>query len=391
MQHPEIRLDTDRLPAGPWIYARHVPEQEAPPDGSLVAVIDRSGRFVAHAFYNGASDVRLRVLSRGRRKALDRPKEFLLRRLAAAARLRRRVLRLEEVTDAWRLAHAEGDDLPGLIVDRLGPVTVCEYHALGFWKLKREIEWALGELDATTRVVHRLPPGPARAEGMRIEEEEPTEEVGTVEIREHGLLFPVTPGRGHKTGWFCDQRDNRQRIARLAAGRDVLDLCTNAGGFALNAARAGARRVRAVDLDEVALARARRAAAANALEVDVLHADAFNVLRQVKGEGRKPDLVVLDPHKLIPSKARFEDGRKKYSDLNTLALEAVAPEGLIATFSCSGALDLAGFLGILFQASRRAGRRVRLLEVMGAAPDHPQRPEFARSRYLKGALLAVDG
>jgi 23S rRNA (cytosine1962-C5)-methyltransferase len=201
----------------------------------------------------------------------------------------------------------------------------------------------------------------------------------------------VLPGLGHKTGWFCDQRDNRRRVASFAAGLDVLDLCCNLGGFGLSAARAGARRVLCVDLDEVALERAQRAAQLNHLG-DVLfrHEDAFHTLRAVGREKRRPGLVVLDPHKLIRGKSNLEEGKKRYLDMNALALAAVAPGGLCATFSCSGALDLPGFLGLVFQAARRAEREVRVLEVYGAGPDHPQRPVFPRSRYLKGALLAVD-
>ncbi|MEE8467880.1 MAG: class I SAM-dependent rRNA methyltransferase [Planctomycetota bacterium] len=390
--YPAIRLETDLLPTGPWIFGRQVAPDPNIEDGSLVEVLDHRGRFVGHALYNGASDIRLRMLSKGRRTDLARPREFFARRLSAAARLRRKVLRLPAVTDAWRLAHAEGDDLPGLIVDHLGPVTVCEYHSLGFYRLREMIEQVLVELDPQTRVVHRVPKSAARAEGFEGDEAEGVvpEDLGPVQITEHGLSFPVHPGRGHKTGWFCDQRDNRQKLAALASGRDVLDLCTNGGGFALHAARAGARRVRAVDLDEKVLALASEAGRAAGLEVDWIHEDLFDTLRRVRRDSRCPDLIVLDPHKLIPGRKQMDEGRRRYLDMNSLALQALAPGGLCMTFSCSGALDLPGFLGILFQAARRADRGVRLLEVLSEAPDHPQRPEFPRSRYLKGALLALD-
>lgn len=390
MNHPEIRLDTDRLPSGPWIYGRQVPRQDTPADGSLVAVLDESGRFVGHGLYNGRSDIRIRLIERGKRSALDRPREFLLRRLAASARLRRKGLRLHEVTDAWRLAHAEGDDLPGLIVDRLGNTFVCEHHSLGFWNLREEVSWALGQLEEGLRVVHRVPRSALASEGFD-ERDLPQEQEEEVVITEHGLRFPVTPGGGHKTGWFCDQRDNRQRIAGLSRGRRVLDLFCNAGGFGLNAARAGARSVVAADLDEVALDRARRAASLNGLSgVEFRHADAFHVLREVLQGTERPDLLILDPHKLVKGRPQLESGKRKYLDLNALGIEAIAPAGLLASFSCSGAVDLPTFLGTIFQAARRAGRSVRLLEVLGAGPDHPQRPDFSRSRYLKGALLAVD-
>jgi 23S rRNA (cytosine1962-C5)-methyltransferase len=386
---PSVRLATDLLPAGPWIFGRQV---ETPvtrvENGSLVEVEDASGRFVGHALYNAASDIRLRVLSRGKKSDLRQPREFLLRRLAAADRLRRKVLKLQETTDAYRIAHAEGDDLPGLIVDRLGPVLVAEYHSLGFWRLRAEVEDVLGELYPGFAVVHRVPASAAKSEGF--DPEEPPQDVGLIEVRENGLRFPVRPAVGHKTGYFCDQRDNRLRVAGFARGADVLDLCCNTGGFGLQAKRLGARSVRAVDLDEVVLEKAHAAAELNRLEVEFVHADLFDVLREVRDAREKPGLIVLDPHKVIRDRSRIEEGLHRYGDMNTLAFEGLRPGGLLATFSCSGALELSAFVGMLFQSARRAARDVRLLEVLGAAPDHPQRPDFSRSRYLKGALLAVD-
>lgn len=387
-EYPTVQLSTDDVAPGPWIYGRQVDGRApAPPDGALAEVLDASGRFIGHGLYNGASDIRVRLLSRGRRTDLDRPREFLLARIRAADRLRRRTLRLPEVTDAYRIVHAEGDDLPGLIVDHLGGTLVCEHHSLGFWELRETIEWCLGELYPGAPVVHRVPPAAARAEGF---EPPPPPESEPVVLQEHGLSWRVVPGRGHKTGWFCDQRDNRLEVGRLATGRDVLDLCCNRGGFALRAASLGARRVVGVDLDEDAIAGAEDAAKLNGLEVELVHADAFHVLRDVREATGGPSLVVLDPHKLVAGKRDLESGMRKYHDLNTLALEVVQGGGLVATFSCSGAVSEEAFVGMVFQAARRAERSVRLLRSFGASPDHPQRPDFRRSRYLKGCLLAVD-
>lgn len=390
---PCVQLASDEIARGPWVYGRQVAAAEGVEDGALVAVEDASGRFVGHALYNSASDIRLRWLARGRKNALDRPEEFLGARLRAADDLRRRVLRLEEVTNAYRVAHAEGDDLPGLIVDRLGDVLVCEYHALGFLRLREEVERALLRLYPDATIVTRVPEGAQRSEkiGPRFLPAQPAD-AGERWIEEHGLSFPVQPAGGHKTGWFCDQRDNRLRLGELARGRSVLDLFCNTAGFALHAAKKGARSVRAVDLDEKALARARAAAEKNRLQVEFVHADAFDVLRAVAAgkEADRPELVICDPHKLIPSRAHLEAGRRKYLDLFTLALSATRPGGLLAAFSCSGALELEGFLGLLFLSARRAERGIRLLAILEAGPDHPQRPDWPRSRYLKGALLALD-
>jgi 23S rRNA (cytosine1962-C5)-methyltransferase len=405
-EQPLVRLESDEIARGPWVYARQVVPAEGIEDGALVAVEDASRRFVGHALYNSGSDIRLRWISRGRKNALDRPGEFLAARLKAADELRRRTLRLEEVTNAYRVAHAEGDDLPGLIVDRLGDVLVCEYHALGFLRLRAEVEQALGRLYPGLRVVHRVPESAQRSE--KIPAAALPDEPGTGDdgaggkggnggnterwIEEHGLAYPVQPAGGHKTGWFCDQRDNRVRLGALARGRTVLDLFCNTGGFALQAARQGARAVRAVDLDEKALARARSASERNRLPIELVHADAFDVLRAVARDkaSDRPELVICDPHKLIPSRAHLETGRRKYLDLFALAFAATRPGGLVAAFSCSGALELEGFLGLLFMAARRAETEVRLLAILEAGPDHPQRPDWPRSRYLKGAVLALD-
>jgi 23S rRNA (cytosine1962-C5)-methyltransferase len=394
-EHPVVHLASDELPAGPWVFARQVRLRgAAPADGSLVEVHDETDRFVAHGLFNSASDIRVRLVSRGRRAALDRPREFLLKTLKSADVLRRRVLRIPDHSDAYRVAHAEGDDLPGLIVDRLGPVLVCEYHALGFYNLHDDVAWALGQLYPGFPVVRRFPKPAARAEGVEglatLPQADGATSIASITLREHGVPFEVLPAGGHKTGWFCDQRENRLRVARLCAGRSVLDLFCNHGGFALQAVAAGARSVTAVDLDEVVLERARRSAALTGATVDWIHADAFDHLREVRASAKKPDVIVVDPHKLIVGKANLEVGQKKYLDLNALALEAVRPGGLVATFSCSGLLAEPAFLGLVFQAARRADRGVRLLEKLGAGPDHPQRPDFVRSRYLKGALLAVD-
>lgn len=384
-EYPVVELSGDTLPQGPWVYARLVREPRIAIDpGAMVELHDASGRFFGHGLYNPWSDIRVRVLSRGKRSDMDDPRQFLLRRIAGADRVRKKLLRLPEVTDAYRMVHAEGDDMPGLVIDRFGDAIVCEYHSLGFYEWRADVTWALKELYPDATVHHRVPPNAAKSEGFTPPEPEFVDEIV---VREHGVGFVVAPGIGHKTGFFCDQRDNRQIVASLARGGDVLDLCCNAGGFALHAKAQGAKKVTAVDLDEKVLARAERSGEHNALDVRWVHGDVFDVLRRERPRART---VVLDPHKIVKDKHRLEQGLNMYGDMNALALGAVRPGGLFATFSCSGAVDLATFVGTVFRAARRAERGVRLLRVLEASPDHPQRPDFARSRYLKGLLLAVD-
>ena len=388
MTLPQVRLLTDRLPAGPWIFGRQVDEPSGVENGALVEIQDASDRFVGHGLYNSSSDIRIRVLSGGRRSAWDRPVDVLRQMIARSARLRSKTLRLGDHSDMWRVVHAEGDDLPGLIVDRMGDCYVVEHHALGFWRLRKEIEKALLAIADGATVIHRVPKNVRNLENFEPEEEEVTVEGRW--LNEGGISYPVIPGYGHKTGWFCDQRDNRQTIGALCRGRVVLDLCCNAGGFALQAAKHGAHSVTAVDLDEDVLERARMAAEQNQFEVTLEHEDIFHNLRRRAHEGQRAEVVILDPHKMIRGRSSLEEGKEKYLDMNTLALGAVSQGGLLATYSCSGALDLPSFLGVLFQAARRAERTVKILAIQGAGPDHPQRPDFPRSRYLKGALLFVD-
>lgn len=391
--YAQVHLGLERLPQGPWVYARLMDERRGPypEDGSIVEVMDGAGRFCGHGLYNSTSDIRVRMISRGKRTDLDRPREFLRRRIAASLRLRRKVLRLDEITDAYRVVHAEGDDLSGLIVDKLGDALVCQHHSLGFWNLRHDVEAVLRELLPGHSVLHRFARTARGSEG--IPEDASGEDGDSVEprlIQEYGVRFFVHPGESHKTGWFCDQRDNRQKLAGYAKGRDVLDMCCHAGGFSIPAALAGARSVTAADLDEEPIARAQRSAAENGANVTFHHADAFNVLRDTVASRRRPGMVILDPHKLAKGKRDLEQAKVKYRDLNALGIEAAAPGGIVATFSCSGALDLPSFAGLVFQAARRAERDVRLIDTLGAGADHPQRPDFGRSRYLKGLVLVVD-
>ncbi len=211
-----------------------------------------------------------------------------------------------------------------------------------------------------------------------------------------GLRYEVQPGRGHKTGFFCDQRENRLRLRRLARGRRVLDVCCYTGGFALNAAAGGAREVLAVDLDEEAVAMARRNADRNAeflgaarKTLRFVHADAFSYLRTLARNGRLFELVVLDPPAFLRGGRDPEEARARYHDLNRLALELVAPEGRLLTCSCSGLLDRRAFQDIVRRAARRAGRPARLEAVTGAGPDHPVRLDVPEGEYLKALWLVV--
>ena len=209
-------------------------------------------------------------------------------------------------------------------------------------------------------------------------------------VHEHGIRYRIHFDEGHKTGFFCDQRDNRRNLARFCADRSVLDLCCYTGGFGLNAlVRGKAREVTCVDLDEKAVALARENGNANNVRLEVVHADAFGYMRQMGFNGKTYGVVVLDPPKLIPDRDEIPAGKRKYFDLNVLAMKLVEQGGMLVTCSCSGLLDAPEFLALLGAAARNAERQVQLLALAGAAADHPVALNALEGSYLKVAWLRI--
>lgn len=366
--------------------------------GDLVNIYDKAGGFCGRGLYNPHAPLALRVLARGDAPIDD---EFWRHRLEQAVALRRR-LRLDEVTDAYRLVHAEGDDVSGLIVERYADCVVFEVFALGMYQRWEQLAATLASVLGPPRGLDRPERASAswrtfvRADAAieaierfhvsRGDQETPARLV----IREHGLRYRVDVAAGHKTGFFCDQRDNRLRLARLCTDASVLDLCCYTGGFGLCAKRLGpARHVTAVDLDEEALELARENANLNQTRLEFVHADAFGYLRQMIANGRQFDVVVLDPPKFATSRGEYDDALRKYGDLNALVMQVVAPGGVLLTCSCSGLVSPETFVEVVHRAARRCGRSVQMFDRTGAAPDHPVRLECPESAYLKAVWLRV--
>ncbi|MDW8479609.1 MAG: class I SAM-dependent rRNA methyltransferase [Xanthomonadales bacterium] len=384
---PRIRLRIERHVRHPWIFRRMLPrELPALPPGSLVAIEDRGGRPVGHGFFNARSQIALRVLSDDPAVPVDA--EWFARRIAAAVALRREVLGLDRVGDAWRVVHAEGDGLSGLVVDRFGELLVVEYHAAGMWRHRAWIHAALERAFPGWRRIESADAGLAAREGFRPPPPAPLE---TVEIREHGLRFLVRPAGLHKTGFFADQRENRLLLSGLAGGRRMLDLCCNSGAFSVYAlARGGAREAVGVDLDAEALELARRNARLNGVRARFVQADLFPWLRDAIANGERFELVVLDPPKLTRERERREEALRKYLDMNRLAMQVLAPGGLLLSCSCTGLVGEGDFLEMLRRASAAAGRCLQVLHVGGAGPDHPFLAHVPESRYLKAVLGRLD-
>jgi 23S rRNA (cytosine1962-C5)-methyltransferase len=359
----------------------------APNHGDIVRVVDRDDVPLGYALWNGRSQISLRFLSRS---AQPPGPEFWAERIAQACALRTSMLGLDAQTNAYRAIHAEGDGLSGLIVDRYDDVLSVQVFSLGMYQRIGPLLALLAEHLKTTHFRVEVDDRVAQQEDFSGRPLSSPKLPPRITITEHGIRYRIHFESGHKTGFFCDQRDNRHRIASFCADRSVLDLCCYTGGFGLNAAiRGKAREVTCVDLDEKAVALARENGNANQVRLDVVHSDAFGYARQMGVNGKQFDVVVLDPPKLILSRDEIAPGKRKYFDLNVLALKLVAPGGILVSCSCSGLLDSAEFLALLGAAARNADRQVQLLSLEGAAPDHPVALNALEGSYLKVAWLRV--
>lgn len=402
LQLPAVHLRS--VSFRPFLFRKMIDRVDAHArPGDLVAVFDRRADRFGHGLYNPRSEIVVRMLNHD---ATVPDEGFWQRRLEQAVELRRDLLRLDLVTDAYRLVHAEADGLTGLVVDRLGDVLSAEVFSLGMFQRADELLRRLGTLCGTRQTIVQVPDQVHGQEGFLSDPIRSPDFPPTSIVSEFGTRFRVSFEEGHKTGFFCDQRENRRTLASFCEGRSVLDLCCYTGGFAIQAKRLGtAAEVTAVDLDEKAIKLARENANLNQLRVQFVHADVFAYMRDMIANGRRFDVVVLDPPKLIRSRREFDEGKRTHFDLNRLAVQLVAPGGLLLSCSCSGLLPESDFLDLLHAAARNAvpqsaadqseeasssrGRTIQILARSGAAPDHPIAPNCPETEYLKAVWLRV--
>lgn len=353
--------------------------------GDFVNVYDKNGNLAGGGLFNPRAKIPLRVVCHSTEAVNESYFEGAIRR---AVELRRTLFQLDGTTDAYRLINSDGDGLSGLTIDRYGDTLLCEIYALGI--AQRLPQWLplLHELAGTkfarVHVDHDL----GSLEGIKpsIFNETNAAAPRRVKIREHGIRYEVDFAEGHKTGFFCDQRDNRKAFARFAKDARVLDLCCYTGGFSLNAkVTGGAAEVTSVDLDEVALDQAKRNANLNQARLKFVHADAFAYARQMQQNGEKWDVIMLDPPKFIFTRDDHGnwEGRQKYEDLNLLAISLVKPGGIFVTCSCSGLLSLEDFEAHVIKAAHRQNRRLQFFDRTGPGVDHPVFSNCLESRYLK--------
>lgn len=382
---PTIRLKNAWRSSHPWIFQRLV-EKPAPrpKPGSIVDVVGVDGAWIGRGFFNGHSRIALRMLESD--PAIPVDAGWFSRKIADAVALRREVLKLDEVSDAWRVVHGEGDGLSGLVVDRYADLLVLEFFSAGMFRHREWIYEALREQFPGCRFHASADEHVQKQESFDFRGTEPA---APAVISEHGIRFRADPAGAHKTGFFADQRDNREWLSRQCAGMRVLDLCCNTGGFGVYAAARGASEVVGVDIDEDVLAIARGNAKLNDVRIRFVQADLFPWLRDASNGGEAFDVVVLDPAKMTRDREQVIPALKKYLDMNKLALGVVKPGGLFATFSCTGLVSEEQFLDMLRRAAFYANRTLQVLKVAGAGADHPWLAQVPESRYLKAAFCRV--
>lgn len=382
---PTVRLKNAWRSSHPWIFQKLVEKPaQRPKPGSIVDVVGVDGEWIGRGFYNGHSRIAVRILETDRDVSVDAA--WFARKIGEAVALRRATLKLDDVSDAWRVVHSEGDGLSGLVVDRYGDLLVVEFFSAGMFRHREWIYEALKREFPGARFYSFADEHVQKQESFDFRG---TEAPAPAVITEYGIKFRADPAGAHKTGFFADQRDNREWLSHQAAGKRVLDLCCNTGGFGVYAAARGAQEVVGIDIDENVLDIARGNAKLNDVRIKFVQADIFPWLRDASNNGEAFDLVILDPAKMTRDREQVIPALKKYLDMNKLALGVVKPGGLFATFSCTGLVSEEQFLDMLRRAAFYANRTIQVLKVAGAGADHPFLASVPESRYLKAVFCRV--
>lgn len=402
---PLVQAVISRRTTHPTVYRKRIVEMDGDPvAGDWVRVLHNdteSGEAVpfAYGIYNPKSEVAIRLVSWLDSLPDDAFWDHLIDR---AISLRVEALRLNDCTDCYRVIHAEADGFPGLAIDRYGDCLSAEIFSIA---MAPRVEEILRRLSAKLGTKHWLispSPNLLSQEGFELSSRSSKELPPQVTVTEHGTQYRVHFGTGHKTGFFCDQRDNRFKLSELCRDRSVLDICCYTGGFSVMAAkRGGASEVTGIDLDEAPLVTARQNAALNQCRnVKFTQADAFAYMRDMLRGGRQFDVVVLDPPKLIRNRAEVEEGTRKHFDLNRLAMQLVKPGGLMLTCSCAGLLPESEFTRLVRAAARSAflpsdfnpnptPRDIQIIAKSGAAACHPVSANCPETEYLKSLWLRL--
>jgi 23S rRNA (cytosine1962-C5)-methyltransferase len=390
---PVLRLkrgEDRRLASGHlWVFSNEIDTDATPltafAPGAIAELRSHREAFIGYVCVNPHALICARILSRDAAQPVDAA--LIEKRLRAALALRERLSALPY----YRWVFGESDQLPGLVLDRYGDLIVGQIATAGMEALKAEVESAVRKVlaprglfwknDSGSRELENLPRVAAVAFG-----EVPAE----VEVAEGALRFSAPLAEGQKTGWFYDQSANRARLARyVAPGARVLDVCSYAGAWAVTALHQGAAHACCVDSSQTALDFAQANAQRNGVVLEAMRADAFDALKEFGSQGRRFDVVVLDPPAFIKRKKDIPQGQAAYRKLNQLALELLADGGLLVSCSCSYHLSAEELVNAIQAAARHSGRFVQILEAGGQSPDHPMHPAIPETRYLKAYFCRV--
>lgn len=372
----------------PWIYRNEIARVEGETeDGGPVRALDAHGRLLGHGFYNGRSMITVRLLTHR-----DEPADasLIARRVREAVAYRDLCMRRDD-TDCRRLIYGEADRLPGVICDQFGPVVVLQVLALGMERWTDEIVRALqGCVPSMRALLLKNDDAIREKEGMERFSRVLLGEVGEETlVRENGLTLRVDLRGGQKTGSFLDQKANHRFLRRFARGARVLDCFTYAGGFALNAAAAGAASVCAVDISEAACALARENAARNGLAVEVACANCFDFLRAKGRERAQYDVVVLDPPAFAKARANLDAARRGYKEIALSAMRLLPAGGVLAAHSCSYHMPEDVFVKTTLSAAQDLRRAVRVITLRRQDVDHPVLAGYPESYYLKSLWMQM--
>lgn len=373
----------------PWIFSGSVARVAGRPEpGDTVVVEAADGTFLAQAAYSPSSQIVARVWSFDEGDVID--DAFVAHRITASAARRSPLLAR---TNGARLVFSEADGVPGLIADRYGAFVVAELTTAGAERWRDTIADALAGLPGVDGVYERSDIEVRRREGLeqRVGLLRGVEPPDLLTLDEDGATYAVDVRRGHKTGFYLDQRESRRAVAELASGRRVLDVFAYTGAFSVVAARAGATTTTSIDSSGPALALAARNLERNGCPPgELVEADAFSDLRRLRARNERFDLIILDPPKLAHRADQVERSTRAYKDLNLIAFQLLQPGGILVTFSCSGLLDDLLFQKVIAGAALDARRDARIIGRLHQASDHPVHLAIPETAYLKGLICQVD-
>ena len=375
----------------PWIFSGAIEKVKGKPEnGEVVRVNAADKSFLAYGYYNDQSRVAVRLLEWNEEQEID--KAWYQQKLRNAIAMRKNILNKD--TNTCRLVFSEADFLPGLIVDKYADFLSLQILSAGMENIKADlIDILKDELDPTgifdkSDASARTHENLEAAQGLLWGEAPPE----FIEVKENGIRYHINIADGQKSGFYCDQRDNRQILSAYVKDKTILDCFCYSGGFTLNSLQQGASHVTSVDSSGLAIETLKHNLELNGFaetKQTSIQSDVNKQLRLFKEEGKKFDIIVLDPPKYAPSRSALDRAARAYKDLNRLGMLLLESGGLLATYSCSGAVDLETFKQIIAWAALDAGKEVQIIKQFHQPEDHPVRLSFPEGEYLKGLLLRV--